>query len=81
LNIDDFSALISTSESVQKMSTSQWDQRGSYSDVVKAVGEAAEGGPVEVYRVGQEDGVRVIYYVVGYTKGKLVGVKVKAVES
>lgn len=61
-----------------------WDTRGQYGNVIKAVRDAGKGNDVRVYRV-RKGGVRVEYWVVT-TEGKgkdakLVGVKALAVES
>lgn len=70
---------------VEVMEVGEWDARGQYAEVVKAVGESCEGGEksVKVYRL-TVSGTRGVYFVVGREKGgkeMLVGMKVEAVES
>ncbi|KUJ18268.1 uncharacterized protein LY89DRAFT_44312 [Mollisia scopiformis] len=65
---------------VEIMDVAEWDSQGQYKDVVDAVREAGKGGDVRVYRVGR-GGARVEYWVVTVEGGRLVGVKVLAVES
>jgi len=68
---------------IEELKPSEWDRRGQYKDVVDAVQAATSEGAaaVKVYRM--ERGTRVVYYVAGLdTKAaKVVGVRVKAVES
>jgi hypothetical protein len=69
------------SGSIEVLDPNDWDRRNQYKDVRDAVASACDGGEVKVYRV--ERGARVTYYVVGIDikARKIVGVRVKAVES
>lgn len=77
-----------TNAGIEILDVVQWDSKGQYKDVVDACRKAAMGGDVRVYRVGL-GGARVEYWVVGVEgqskrkgqEGRLVGVKVLAVES
>lgn len=63
------------------MSTKEFDPRGQYIDVLRAVEEAGDGKS-RIFRV-EHGRTRVEYYVVGLDKrkGRVVGMKAKAVES
>jgi hypothetical protein len=73
---------------VEELSTSEWDSRGTYGKVVDAVAQVGEGGKgkVQIFRV-ETGATRVEYFVVTVWGGKkemgrkIVGVKVRAVES
>ncbi|ESZ94443.1 hypothetical protein SBOR_5161 [Sclerotinia borealis F-4128] len=67
-------------EEIQILDIGDWDPRGEYRDIVKAVREACKGGDVRVYRVPGE-GSRVEYWVVGVEGERLVGAKALGVES
>ena len=67
-------------DGAEEMSVQEWDPRGEYGEVVRAVEGVVEGGKVTVYRV-EKGRTRVEYYVVGVKGGKMVGVVAKAVES
>ncbi|KAA8893628.1 hypothetical protein FN846DRAFT_978150 [Sphaerosporella brunnea] len=80
--IDEFSDLTgSDSGSIEVLEPKDWDHRNEYQDVRDAVATACAGGEVKVYRV--QRGARVTYYVLGVDvkARKIVGVRVKAVES
>lgn len=64
------------------MSFSSFDPRGQYTGVRDGVRDAGDGGEVRVYRV-ETGGARVEYFVLGLEKGKgrVVGVRARAVES
>ena len=64
----------------EEMSVQEWDPRGKYAEVVRAVEGVVEGGQVKVYRV-EKGRTRVEYYVLGVKGGRLVGVLARAVES
>ncbi|KAL8727682.1 MAG: hypothetical protein Q9181_005622 [Wetmoreana brouardii] len=68
-------------DSVSTMSTKEFDPRGQYKDVVQAV-EKTGDGKSRIFRVVHGK-TRLEYYVVGLDKGKgrVVGLKAKAVES
>jgi hypothetical protein len=82
---DEFSDLAGTSSDsgsdVEVLEPKDWDRRDQYKDVRDAVSSACADGDVQVYRV--ECGPRVTYYVVGLDRKarKIIGVRVKAVES
>ena len=63
------------------MTTKEFDPRDQYKEVLQAVGNAGDGKS-RIFRVGHGK-TRVEYYVVGLDKGKgrVVGMKAKAVES
>ncbi len=63
------------------MDATEFDPRGKYKDVLQAV-ENAGDGETRIFRIGHGR-TRVEYYVVGLDKGKgrVVGMKAKAVES
>ena len=63
------------------MTTKEFDPREQYKEVLQAVGNAGEGES-SIFRVGHGK-TRVEYYVVGLDRGKgrVVGMKAKAVES
>ena len=52
-----------------QMSTSEWDPRNDYTDVIDAVREASEGGKVVVFKEGGE-GARVWYYVLAVSRDR-----------
>lgn len=70
------------STKITQLVPSKWDVHGKYKDVLNAVTKAAGGGAVKVYRVERSTS-RVEYFVVGVdnSEGKIVGVKVLAIES
>ena len=60
------------------MSVREWDPKGEYAEVVKAVESA--GGKAKVFRT--EEGSRVEYWVVAVDgEGRVVGLRARAVES
>lgn len=69
---------------VEASSVEEFDPRGEYGDVVGKVGEAAgvKRGDVKVFRV-EAGRARVVWWVLGLDGpgGRVVGVKVDAVES
>lgn len=62
------------------MDIGEWDPQGEYKDVVEAVREAGKGSDVRVYKIAR-DSTRFEYWVITLADGKLVGVKVLAIES
>jgi len=77
---DEFGILIGAqSDKIELLDPKQWDTRGVYKDVTDTVAAATDGS-VSVYRV-EGTGARVEYFVLGLGQGKVLGVKVKAVES
>jgi len=70
-----------SSDAVGILGPRDWDRQGRYKDVVDAVSTAC-GSAVKVYRV-EGSGARVEYYVSGLddSHGRVIGVRVKAVES
>lgn len=64
------------------MSVREWDPKGHYKDVVDQVRQEAGENPVLVFRI-EAGAARVEYWVVGVAADgkKVVGVRVKAVES
>jgi hypothetical protein len=67
---------------IEVLEPNDWDRRDLYKDVKDAVSAACAGAAdLKVYRV--EVGSRVTYYVVSLDEkgGKVVGVRVKAIES
>ncbi|TGZ79746.1 hypothetical protein EX30DRAFT_342097 [Ascodesmis nigricans] len=77
----EFAKLLKVEEdTVEVLKPQDWDVRSEYKDVVDAVRESCGGAEVRVYRV-QEAGSRALYYVLGFERGRLRGVRVKAVES
>ncbi|MCJ1403406.1 hypothetical protein MMC11_006629 [Xylographa trunciseda] len=78
---NDLAGLIGHKAEVSTLSTQEFDPKGEYKDVMRAV-EKAGDGKVRVFRV-EVGSTRVWYYVVGWEKdaGKVVGVRAKAVES
>lgn len=82
---DEFRELIHapSKQAVRQLTPAQWDPRGDYADVVRAVAVAAAAtSQPTVYRV-ERAGCRAEYFVVAVDCGAktLVGVKVLAVES
>jgi hypothetical protein len=71
-----------SSSSVEVLEPRDWDRQGQYKDVIDAVSTASSGSAVKVYRV-EGSGARVEYYVSGLddSHGRVIGVRVKAVES
>lgn len=80
-NLDEFRDLIEHSSDISTLSLDDFDPKGQYKAVFKAV-ESAGDGHSRIYRVPHGD-TRSEYYVVGFDeKGKrIVGLKAKAVES
>ncbi|KAF8252300.1 hypothetical protein K440DRAFT_594668 [Wilcoxina mikolae CBS 423.85] len=82
---DEFSDLTGSGSGsdIEVLEPNDWDRRDTYKDVKDAVSAACGEGAADlkVYRIG--DGVRATYYVVSLDEksGKVVGVRVKAVES
>ncbi|MCJ1418985.1 hypothetical protein MMC32_005336 [Xylographa parallela] len=78
---NDFAGLIGHKAEVSTLSTQDFDPKGEYKEVMKAV-EKAGDGKVRIFRV-EVGSTRVWYYVVGWEKeaGKVVGLRAKAVES
>ena len=64
---------------VREMGVGEFDPRGEYKDLVDKVREVG-GAEVRVFRV-EMGRARCEYWVVAVHEGRLVGVKVKAVES
>ncbi|KAI4184363.1 MAG: hypothetical protein L6R41_004781 [Letrouitia leprolyta] len=73
--------LIGDNSEVSTMSTKDFDPRGQYKDVIQAV-EKAGDGKSRIFRIGHGK-TRIEYYVIGLdkAKGRVVGLKAKAVES
>ncbi|KAF8466239.1 hypothetical protein BDZ91DRAFT_725849 [Kalaharituber pfeilii] len=97
LGIENLEVNSDAPEIIVEMSTKEWDPRGDYKSVVKAVGESVQGGEagVTVLRV-EGSGARVEYFVLGVEQkeeeegegeeqegkiGRIVGVRANAVES
>ncbi|KAL9603128.1 MAG: hypothetical protein Q9219_001331 [cf. Caloplaca sp. 3 TL-2023] len=78
---NEFGRLIGHDSGVSTMTTKDFDPRGQYTAVLQAV-EKAGDGKNRIFRVGHGK-TRLEYYVVGLDKGKgrVVGLKAKAVES
>ena len=82
-----FGDLIKHSGKVEAVNASEWNVKGRYEKVLEAVEEAAGVGREDVKAFRVEHGsTRCEYYVVAVgkgkeAKGKVVGVKAKAVES
>lgn len=78
---DEFADLIGHDSEVSTMSTKEFDPREEYKDVLQAV-EKAGDGKSRIFRVAHGR-TRVEYYVVGLDqdKGRVVGMKAKAIES
>ncbi|KAL9039323.1 MAG: hypothetical protein Q9180_002597 [Flavoplaca navasiana] len=78
---NEFAKLIGHGAEVTTMTTKEFDPREQYKEVLQAVGNAGEGKS-SIFRVGHGK-TRVEYYVVGLDRGKgrVVGMKAKAVES
>jgi len=77
---DEFGSIIGVKgDKIEMLDPKQWDARGQYKDVTDCVATACDGS-VSVYRV-ERSGARVEYFVLGVGSGKVMGVKVKAVES
>ena len=76
-------AIDETDGQVEELKVKDFDPRGDYTEVVRAVEGAGEGG-VKVFRL-EVSSTRVVYFVVTLARkeegGKLVGVKVESVES
>lgn len=70
-------------EQITNLSIEEFDPRGQYGNVVRAVQSASGTEEVRVYRV--DEGTRVEYYILGLEGeedgGKIVGVKARAVET
>ncbi|CAL8580343.1 hypothetical protein XPA_006072 [Xanthoria parietina] len=66
---------------IGRMTPKEFDPQGQYKEVLQAVGNAGDGKS-EIYRVGHGK-TRVEYYIVGLDKrkGRVVGMKARAVES
>ena len=81
--IDSFAELVGHTDSVESLSTKDFDPKGQYKDVISKVEKEVEG-KVKVFRI-ETDRARVEYYIVGIQsangKKKVVGVKARAVES
>ncbi|KAL8985917.1 MAG: hypothetical protein Q9205_000505 [Flavoplaca limonia] len=78
---NEFAKLIGHGAEVTTMTTKEFDPREQYKEVLQAVGNAGEGKS-SIFRVGHGK-TRVEYYVISLDKGKgrVVGMKAKAVES
>jgi len=78
---DEFQSIIDHEDDVSILSKKEFDPRGQYSEVFKAV-EQAGAGDITVYRVAHSK-TRAEYYVVGLDSrnSRIVGLKAKAVES
>ncbi|MCJ1328128.1 hypothetical protein MMC10_004803 [Thelotrema lepadinum] len=83
LDGDSFAELVGHTDSVESLSTKDFDPKGQYKDVISKVEKEVEG-KVKVFRI-ETDRARVEYYIVGIQsangKKKVVGVKARAVES
>jgi len=78
---DELGELIGHKSEVSTISRKEFDPQGQYTEVLQAV-EKAGDGKTRIYRVDQGK-TRAEYYVVGLDieKGRVVGMKAKAVES
>lgn len=78
---DEFGELVGVKSEVSTLSTRDFDPKGQYKEVLKAV-EKAGDGKTRIYRVEQGK-ARAEYYVVSFDQegGRVVGLKAKAVES
>lgn len=78
---DEFGELVGVKSEVSTLSTREFDRKGQYKEVLKAV-EKVGDGKTRIYRVEQGK-ARAEYFVVGFDKegGRVVGLKAKAVES
>ncbi|KAL8783714.1 MAG: hypothetical protein Q9213_004453 [Squamulea squamosa] len=78
---NEFAHLIGHDSEVSTMNTKEFDPRGQYKDVLQAVEQAGDGKS-RIFRVAHGK-TRVEYYVVSLDKwkGRVVGMKAKAVES
>jgi hypothetical protein len=79
---DEFQDLIKHKAEVSIANTNEWDPRGDYVYIVRAVQEAAGAGEAKVYRV-HHGRTRAEYYIVSLDSegSRIVGLKAKAVES
>ena len=77
--IGNFGDLIEHRGEVENISPKDFDPHGQYDKVEQAVKQASDGN-VSIFRV-QHQGTRAEYYVVGLSKGKIVGLKALAAES
>lgn len=73
--------LLGHGSEVSSMSPKHFDPRGQYKDVLQAV-EKAGDGTSRIFRIGHGK-TRIEYYVIGLdtAKGRIVGLKAKAIES
>ncbi|KAK6369311.1 hypothetical protein LTS17_009652 [Exophiala oligosperma] len=69
-----------SSGSVEELSTSEFDPRGEYKDIIVRVEQAGKSSKVRVFRV-EVGATRVEYYIITVGDRMLVGVVTKAVES
>ncbi|KAL9029412.1 MAG: hypothetical protein Q9196_002339 [Gyalolechia fulgens] len=78
---DELADLVGHDSEVSTMSTKEFDPRGQYKDVLQTV-EKAGDGKSRIFRIGYGK-TRVEYYVIGLDreKGRIVGLKAKAIES
>ncbi|KAL8935531.1 MAG: hypothetical protein Q9211_004651 [Gyalolechia sp. 1 TL-2023] len=78
---DELADLVGHDSEVSTMSTKEFDPRGLYKDVLQTV-EKAGDGQSRIFRIGYGK-TRVEYYVIGLDreKGRVVGLKAKAIES
>ncbi|KAJ9619228.1 hypothetical protein H2203_008557 [Taxawa tesnikishii (nom. ined.)] len=76
---EEFGELVGHSGEVEKLKLEEWNVKNRYEDVVEAVRKSGDG-EVEVFRVNHGK-TRCEYYVVALAKGKIVGVKARAVET
>jgi hypothetical protein len=79
---DGFRDLIDHNAEVSILDAEEWDPRGDYAYVIRAVQEAAEANEVKVYQI-HHGRTRAEYYVVSLDSegSRIVGLKAKAVES
>ena len=84
---ESFKSLLGHDREVSSLSLKEFDPKGQYRDVLKAVEDAVGGGGsgkgVKVFRV-EHGGTRAEFYVVGVDdegEGRVVGLKALAVES
>ncbi|KAH0544813.1 hypothetical protein FGG08_001042 [Glutinoglossum americanum] len=79
---DEFRDLIDHKADISIIDTDDWDPRGDYVYIIRAVREAAGVCEVKVYKI-HYDRTRAEYYVVSLDSdgSRIVGLKAKAVES
>ena len=78
---DSFSKLIEHDvDDVSTLSAKEFDPKGQYDAVLKAVEKAADGAKTHIFQI-ELGGARGEYWIVAVHEGKVVGVRAKAVES